>query len=368
MKIPSKTPLGLILSALILLSLTFSSCVSMRIHNPKVVGTPSKEYWFPEQKYNAGSITSLTIQTGKEYKILLLADTQLDGSPGRVKKTLKLIDYLVDSVKPDFIITLGDNVEWKISDKMTKKLIKKYSSFNIPYAVTLGNHDSEGRKGRPWYGNAWENAPGSVFRYGPSNIYGVGNYSVLLKDENGNIIYDLIMMDSNVWRNYPDGGGYDFIHRDQINWYEWNVKGISEAKYGEFDPENGKVVPTMCFFHIPLPEYKDAVEAIKEGQIDSTQYRGVTREGVACAKVNSGMFDVMKDLKSTTHVFVGHDHVNDLSVNWQGIRLSYALKSGYTSYYNEDMIGGTVLSIKKKNDGNVDVNINYIYVDKKNLK
>jgi hypothetical protein len=337
------------------------------MHNPKVTGKPSADIWFPEYKYNADSIASLTIQTGEEYKILILADTQLDGSPGRVKKTLKLIDHLFDTVKPDFIITLGDNVEWIISDKMTKKLIKKFHSFNVPYAVTLGNHDSEGRKGRPWYGNAWENAPNSLFRYGPSNIHGVGNYSVLLKDEKGNIIYDLIMMDSNVWRNYPDGGGYDFIHRDQIDWYKWNIIGVSEAKYGKFAPGSGNVVPSMCFFHIPLPEYKDAIDAIKEGKIASPGYVGEAREGIACAKVNSGLFDVMKDMKSTTHVFVGHDHVNNFSVNWKGIQLSYGLKSGYTSYYSEDMIGGTVLTIKKEKDGKVVTGIEYIYVDKKEL-
>jgi len=354
-------------SLLILVTLSMSSCCGLRLHSEKVIGKPSSEIWFEEDTYDTTSVPSLTVKDGVEYRMLLLADTQLDGSPGRVHKTLKLIETLVDSVKPDLIVTLGDNAEWIYSDVMAKKLVKKYESFNIPYAITLGNHDSEGRKGRGWYGNFYESAPNSLFRYGPSNIHGVGNYSVLLKDEEGNIIYDLIMMDSNVRRNYPDGEGYDFIHRDQIEWYKWNVKGVSSAKYGTFQPESGKVVPSICFFHIPLVEYGDAVKAIKNGKIDSTKVIGEVREGVASAKVNSGLFDVMKEMKSTTHVFVGHDHVNNLSVNWQGIQLSYGLKSGYTSYYSEDMIGGTLVTLKKNKSGKVEVNIEYIYINKDSI-
>jgi hypothetical protein len=332
------------------------------------MGKPSSDIWFPEDEYSADDIPSVTLETGKEYRILLLADIQLDGSPRRVPKTLKLIDLLVDTVKPELIITVGDNAEWYFSDKMTKKLIRKFESFNIPYAVTLGNHDSEGRKGRSWYGDAWEKAPNSIFKYGPSTIHGVGNYSVLVKDEKGDIVYDLILMDSNVWREYPDGGWYDFIYRDQIDWYKWNIKGVSEAKFGSYNPASGKVVPSMCFFHIPLPEYKDAADAIKAGTIDSTMYQGETREGIACPKVNTGFFDVMKDMKSTSHVFVGHDHVNNMSVKWKGIRLSYGLKSGFTSYYSDDMIGGMLLTLKKEKDNKVVVGIEYIYVDKKYLK
>jgi hypothetical protein len=124
----------------------------------------------------------------------------------------------------------------------------------------------------------------------------------------------------------------------------------------------------MCFFHIPLPEYKDAADAIKAGMIDSTMYQGETREGIACPKVNTGFFDVMKDMKSTSHVFVGHDHVNNLSVKWEGIRLSYGLKSGFTSYYSDDMTGGILLTLKKEKDDKVVVGIEYIYVDKKDMK
>ncbi|RLD84744.1 MAG: hypothetical protein DRJ10_00370 [Bacteroidetes bacterium] len=353
----------IIYAIVVVMALSGTSCGGLRLHSEKLNGIPSSEIWFEENNYHVDSIPALVKKTGEDYKILLLADTQLDGAPGRTRKALKLVEKLVELTKPDFIVALGDNTEWFYSDIMAKKLTKTMEQFNTPWSVVLGNHDSEGRKGRAWYGNHYEAAKNSLFQYGPSNIHGVGNYSVLLKDEQGNILYSFIMMDSNVGRKYESGDGYDFIHRDQINWYRWQVKGVSAAKYGQYNPETGKVVPSICFFHIPLPEYADAAKAWKAGEIDSTKVTGENREGVASAKVNSGLFDVMKNLKSTTHVFVGHDHVNNLSVQWQGIWLSYGLKTGPTSYFAEDMQGGTLVSIgQDADDKSVKVKIKYIFV------
>ncbi len=143
----------------------------------------------------------------------------------------------------------------------------------------------------------------------------------------------------------------------------WQIKGVSKAQYGEFNPQEGKVVPSMCFFHIPLLEFDDAAKAVADGTIDSSEVVGINKEGVAAAKVNTGLFTEMKNLESTTHVFCGHDHINDLSVNWQGIQLSYGLKTGHTSYFHEDMQGGALVTIKSnKGNSTPEVEINYIYI------
>ena len=264
---------------------------------------------------------------------------------------------------------MGDNSEWIFSDAGAKKVTRFLDKFNIPYAVVLGNHDAEGRKSRTYIGNIFEEGKNSMFRYGPSNIHGVGNYPILLKDDKGNIVYAFIFMDSNAGREFEDGKGYDFIHKDQINWYKWNVKNISKAQYGEYNPENGKVVPSMTFFHIPLLEFNDAIKAYKEGKIDSTKVvKGAVNEGVASSKVNSGFFKVMKNMESTTDIFNGHDHVNNISIPYKGIRFTYGLKSAPTSYYNENQQGGTLVTIKENKNGKPDVKIQFIYINKEDLK
>ena len=350
-------------------SILLSSCGGLNINSEKVVGKPSKEIWFDEYEYQADSVVSLVKRNGEDFKILLLADIQIDKwhRRGR-KKAFKLMDKLVDSVQPDFIVTLGDNSQGYLSDLMAKKLSKHLAGYNIPWTVVLGNHDSEGRRGRPWFGNQYENAENSLFKYGPSNIHGVGNHSVNLKDENGDLIYSFIMMDSNTYRQYENGGGYDFIHRDQMNWYKWQVEGVSTAQYGKYDPEQDKVMPTICIFHIPLTEFDDAALEVKNGIIDSSEAVGENNEAIASAKINSGFFKVLKEMESTTHVFCGHDHVNNLSVNYQGIQLSYGLKSAPTSYFDEKLQGGTVVTIKaddqNKDKSTAQVKINYIFITK----
>ncbi len=61
---------------------------------------------------------------------------------------------------------------------------------------------------------------------------------------------------------------------------------------------------------------------------------------------------------ATTHVFVGHDHVNDYSVNYRGVTLTYGVKSSRQIYYDENMIGGTLISIAT--DGTVSIERKYI--------
>jgi predicted phosphodiesterase len=355
--------------SIIFISMLLSSCGGINIHSEKVMGKPSKEIWFKEYQYHPDSVVSLVKKSGKDFKILLLADIQIDKwhCKGR-KKAFKLMDKLVDSVQPDFIVTLGDNTQGYLSDLTAKKLSKHIAEYNIPWTVVLGNHDSEGRRGRPWFGNQYENAENSLFKYGPSNIHGVGNHTIYLEDENGDLIYSFIMMDSNTYREYETGGGYDFIHRDQMEWYKWQVKGVSEAQYGVYDPEQNKVMPSMCIFHIPLPEFDTAFLDVKNGIIDSSEAVGEKNEAVASAKVNSGFFDVLKEMKSTTHVFCGHDHVNNYSVNYQGIQLSYGLKSAPTSYFDKKMQGGTLVTIKaddqNKEKSTAEVETEYIYITK----
>ena len=347
---------------IIVLAFSISSCKTM--HSPKNSGIVSSEVWFEEDEYNPEATESLTKKNGEDFRILLLADIQISGSPWTIHKTFNQIDELIDSVKPDFIMTLGDNTEWRYSDKMAKKLIRFMEKKNIPWGVVLGNHDSaEGRKARPWYGNRYEEAKNSMFKYGPNNIKGVGNYIVNINDENGDVIYTLAMMDSNNSIMYKGKHSYDFIHRDQQNWYKWQIEGISKTQYGT----DTKVVPSMCFFHIPLLEFDDAQKAVKEGKIDKSKVRGDNSEAVASSKINSGFFDVLKDVKSTTHVFCGHDHVNDMSIEYEGIILSYGLKTGHTSYFDEKKQGGVLVTIKagnnNKNESTGKVDMEYIYLN-----
>jgi len=308
-------------------------------------GISSGELWSDSKSFDSQKITTLVKKKGKDFRILVFSDIQLAANPLNNQRTLDLIDEMVKDTGPDMIMTTGDNVSWFFGDVLTKTLVKKLDSFKIPWGVTLGNHDSEWIMDRNWHGNQYENAEYSVFRMGPGNIHGVGNYNINISDDEGNIIYSLIMLDSNSRRKYPEGKGYDYIYDDQINWYKWVIKAQKD-------------IPSMLFFHIPLPEYKDAWLEWEAGRIDPGLGVGSNHEGIASPPVNSGLFKTIKDLKSTTNVFCGHDHLNNLSVPYKGIRLSYGTKTGPSSYSHKGKLGATLVTIKHNSS---DVEVEHVY-------
>ena len=77
---------------------------------------------------------------------------------------------------------------------------------------------------------------------------------------------------------------------------------------------------------------------------------GEMNEKVCCPPVNSGMFEAVKATGSATHIFNGHDHVNNLSVVYEGIRFTYGLKTGPSSYHDESLQGGTLITLQENTE------------------
>lgn len=310
-----------------------------------IKGEPSLTAWNQSEPFDPATAARLTKKDGEDFTILLLSDIQIGANVFRDTKALDMMDVLVHKTDPDLILTTGDNTYLLFSGLMTNIIVEKMESYGIPWAVTLGNHDSQGIADRNWVGNRYVCAENSLFQMGPRDVQGVGNYVVNIADESGRDIYSLIMMDSNVNRKYESGRDYDYIYPEQIDWYEWVVEG-----------QPG--VPSMLFFHIPLPEFAQVNEMWKAGELDPASTFGENRERVCCPPVNTGLFDAVLEHGSTTHIFVGHDHVNSLSAEYQGVRLTYALKTGPACYADKDMQGATLITIE---DGTNEVHVKHLY-------
>nr|WP_232312857.1 metallophosphoesterase [Paenibacillus sp. P22] len=116
---------------------------------------------------------------------------------------------------------------------------------------------------------------------------------------------------------YTRMGFYDWIRRDQIDWYVSQSQGLTE--------DNGGVpLPSLAFFHIPLPEYNDVW--------DFTVCYGERNADFSCAPwINSGMFAAMIEMGDVVGTFAGHDHGHDYWGEWHGIRLSFGrtTRNGY---------------------------------------
>jgi len=273
-----------------------------------------------------------TLYTDKEdIKILQLSDLQFSTFTAAAI-AFNSARKVINKAKPDLIVLTGDNLTLVADKTHVQLLINFMDGFKIPWAVVYGNHDYDTIVSVERQSELYENSEYSIFKKG--NIKeSAGNYYYNLK-RNEEFVYSLIFMNS-----HKKG----FIE-EQVVWYE-NV--INEVK----SENNGNIIPSMIFFHIPLIETKMAYnEYIKDPSIGE----GKHYENIAHQETNVGMFDKIKQLNSTKLLAYGHDHKNYTSIKYEEVIFSYGLKTGRTSYHSKKIQGGVVYTIDRNNDINIE--------------
>ena len=216
--------------------------------------------------------TPLQFKNGK-FKILILADIQDTNTPQQA--TVDLMNNAIDQTKPDFIALTGDNIAgwWKgVTPEETKAAVdivgKAINDRKIPFALVFGNHDHEGlcdeqngmtEEQAKKQLMAWFQAYEYCMAVDGEEMTGVGNYNLPILNTAGNkTVFNLWFMDSNPYTDESEGGGYGYVHKDQIDWYE----RTSNALKAEND---GKPVPSLLFQHIVVPEVYDMFTEVSKG-------------------------------------------------------------------------------------------------------
>ena len=159
-------------------------------------------------------------QKNKEFRILQLTDMQIIDSmqkrfPERLceEETEKWkpsnmngmlfddMDRLVAETNPDLIIITGDITYGEFDDTGSSLLafIEKMESYNIPWAPVWGNHDNESVLGVDWQCQQFINAKNCMFKKGIT--VGCSNYVIGIKDDDGNLLRLVYMMDTNGCHN-----------------------------------------------------------------------------------------------------------------------------------------------------------------------
>lgn len=297
----------------------------------------------------------------EEFRILQLTDLHIGGglsTYGTDKLSLQTTYDLINFTKPHLVIITGDLVypspkSLTINNrKSTANLIDFFDIIGINYAVTLGNHDSEvysllDRKG---ISEMYEKAPNCLFTIGDEKVFGYGNYIINVLNTDKTLNTSLVMIDSNA---YVENSlmEYDNIHEDQVQWYEREMEKIFDTYNG------GKKTSSLAFFHIPIREFRDAYDLHLQNSGEVTYYGGELKEkgGEICApNAKSSFFDKVVELGSTKGIFVGHDHTNDFSLLYKGVRLTYGKSIDYLAYwkiqYDKSMRGGTLITLNPKGE------------------
>lgn len=282
-------------------------------------------------------IYSIKNETDEDMKVLQLTDIHLGGSLLSYSKDLKALEAvytLIERVNPDFVIVTGDfvfplGIQSFSFNNYTPML--QFATFmrnvGIPWAFTYGNHDTEMIASHSTreidellQTFSYANTKTLLYTEVQPAITGRSNQVILIKNKDGSINQALYLLDSN---SYVSGkiNDYDYIHEDQVQWYKNSIEELSK--------QEGKLISSLLFTHMPLQEFKTAYELYQSGSDEVTYYSGINGEGVCCSDYPSSLFDTMLDLGSTKGVFVGHDHYNNSSLEYKGIRLTYGMSIDY---------------------------------------
>jgi len=317
------------------------------------------------------------------YKILQLTDIQLiDPNQQPYKDRLSptdlahhwedkdlhaynLVKRLVNETKPDYIVITGDNVYGQFDGDGSNfiSFITFMDSFKIPWSYVNGNHDGEyvindpsGNQVTCGKGYQWQadyvkkNAKYCLYEQG-SAYMGYGNYMVHLLDKNNKQLFNFTFLDSHGCLGYASPS----INYDQREWYEQQINKANEVAKAK--------VPNFCFFHMPLTQFHRAalalgsdeqgkIEITTDGSVDANGNFGANYEQAASFSGNE-FWNLVKSLGCTKGIFVGHDHINNSSIMYEGVRLTFGTKTGTYDYHKVEQQGGTLITIN--NDQSFDV-------------
>ena len=279
----------------------------------------------------------------------------------------RFVEEAIAKADPDLIVLTGDNIAGETDDSGEEwlKLIARMDSYGIPWLCIFGNHDNESGMGVTWQVEQLMNSEYCVFKEG--EVTGNCNYNVLLKqgDEYKYLFYLLDTGGEDIGLRNMEEDNIDAdkaysmaIHDDQIEWIKTSAQNI----YSEIGTE----VPSLIFQHIQPIETMYALQtsypdtytekpfyATKDGDF------GSATGGIGGIDTQGKYWAAAKEV-GCVGIFMGHDHENAISVVYDGIRLTFGLKSSLECGIDPNLIGGTKITIKEKDNS---FNVEYLHTD-----
>lgn len=340
-----------VLAIILIISVLCSiSCIAVSCSNDRTFVSAAK---------SKDGYATVYIPDDRDLRILLLSDPQVDltekykaiGCLGN-DATYSFVEDLVKANSPDLVIINGDLVmhdSFNSSTPYYKRYADIFEKLDIPWTFTFGNHDID----RQWVQDdataeeedaqctkqtlidyLSDNYPHCLIYSDNGCQDGSGNHFINIRRKNGELVYTLCLFDCTF---DEDRLSYSRTPTaEQVRWYRDTVVELSNKEYGE-GSENK--VQSMIFNHVGIPEfYKAWVEAYNDGNPTENYFYGHLLEGdysdnYGDVDVENQLFSVAKSLGSTKAIFMCHHHDNDMSVEYQGIRLTFGQHSGLSHYY-----------------------------------
>jgi hypothetical protein len=218
------------------------------------------------------------------------------------------LDYMarvLDFEQPDMVVLTGDIIPTVYANiSLWERTVKVLQDRHIPWAVTLGNHDRE----NPLLPAQQLMAALAPMPY--SLVANAQNYVLNVKDSSG---------EENALGIYCMDSQKNGMTPTNVQWYRTQSAAMTAAN-------GGTPLPSLAFFHIPLPEFTYFGTSYVNGQI------GQKRESVCYETPTADLFGAIEASGDVMGVFVGHDHWNDYALFFDDVCLAYGRKTGENGY------------------------------------
>lgn len=313
---------------------------------------------------NKGDEDTLQFNKNGKFTILNISDIQ-DGYPLNAL-TKDYIEKTVDMVEPDLIVLTGDNIsgydipEEKDAEKAIKEFMDIFEERNIKVAAVFGNHDDEETASTKEHQlSVYESYDCYIGKKGFCIKDRVGTYNLpVMKSDGSGYGFNLWFTDSGTYNTENDYGGYGCVYKEQIEWYKKTAQALKKEN-------GGKIVPSINFQHIIVPEIYDALKQIKLPKLgcvirkknplnDKTRFyvlpdgaKGQLREYPCPPYYNNGQYDAMLDTGDVLATVSGHDHENTFEIDYKGIKIINTPTVGFNAY-NDINVGSRVFVIDEK--------------------
>lgn len=314
-----------------------------------------------EDKYGN---TAIKINEERDIKVLQITDVHLGNGSLTVKKDRKAINAvcrLIEDAKPDLIILTGDivypnsSITGSSNNLAALKIIADLmESYKTPWTMCFGNHDAE------WMADydktalcdllEDENYQYCIFDRGPEDIDGMGNQVINVYNSDDTFNSSIFVFDNGDYAGSSQMSGYQAITDAQTNWYKSEIEKMNAGE--------GKTIQSFVYFHVPLKEYEIAWNLYREGSEEVKYFFGWANESnekISSSDETGSFFETAALLGSTKATFCGHNHLNDFSIEYKGIRLTFSKSIDYTAYFlvnianKTEQRGSTTLLIKGLN-------------------
>ncbi|MDR1880091.1 MAG: metallophosphoesterase [Tannerellaceae bacterium] len=267
-----------------------------------------------------------------KFKIVQFTDIHWVHGEPTCEKTIATIKAVLEAEKPDLAILTGDIAYRVPAREPWTDIPKIFEQAKTPFAAVFGNHDGESSTqiSRAEIMEILCRSPYFVGEKGPEEIHGCGNYVLPVQgSKSGKVSALLYCFDSNAYTSNPKYGTYAPIYFDQIGWYR--AQSDDYARMNDGDP-----LPSLAFFHIPLPEYNQVI-----GKKNTVGSQG---EKPCPPDYNTGLFGAFIEKQDVMGTFVGHDHDNDYIGIEYYIALAYGRVTGAEAYGKPER-GGRVIEL-----------------------